>query len=297
MPAIVCDVPFDLRLALHGHGWVSLEPHRWDEEARVFTTVLQTAPGPVDVTLKEGARGLVFRTSAPHGRADREVRAKLWRMLRLDEDLVPFWALCRAEPRLRWVARRRAGRLLRSATLFEDLMKLLFTTNCSWAATQRMCARLVSGLGERAPSGRRAFPGPEPCAAAGERFFRDEVRAGYRARHAVSLASAFAEGRLEEARLDDPTLSTREVRSRLVALPGFGPYAAGQALRLLGRYEDLALDSWCRTKLAELEGRARPRRDADIERSYARFGAYRGLVLWMDLTADWHRASRRPDVA
>lgn len=182
---------------------------------------------------------------------------------------------------------------MRSATVFEDLMKLLFTTNCTWAATQRMCRRLVDGLGEPAPSGARAFPDAERCASAGDRFFRDEVRAGYRARHAVGLATAFAEGRLTEADFDDPGLGTRELRGRLLALPGFGPYAAGQALRLLGRYEDLALDSWCRAKLAELEGRRRPPSDREIERRYARFGDYRGLVLWMDLTADWHRRPPR----
>ena len=172
-------------------------------------------------------------------------------------------------------------------------MKLLFTTNCSWAATQGMTERLAAGLGEVAPSGLRAFPRPEACAGAGERFFRDQVRAGYRAPRAVALAREFAEGRLSDADFVDPAISTEELRERLLALPGFGPYAAGQALRLLGRYEDLALDSWCRARLAASEGRAKPRTDRAIEKSYERYGIYRGLVLWMELTADWHRSSRR----
>jgi 3-methyladenine DNA glycosylase/8-oxoguanine DNA glycosylase len=114
------------------------------------------------------------------------------------------------------------------------------------------------------------------------------VRAGYRASRAVELAGAFAEGRIDDRHFDDPSLSTEEVRERLLALPGFGPYAAGQALRLFGRYDDLALDSWCRSKLAQLEGKKKPRSDRAIEKSYARYGTYRGLVLWMHLTADWH---------
>ena len=42
-----------------------------------------------------------------------------------------------------------------------------------------------------------------------------------------------------------------ELWRRLLALHGFGPYAAGQAMRLCGHYDRLALDSWCRARLAE----------------------------------------------
>lgn len=288
MPELHCPKRFDLRLALHGHGWVSLAPHRWHEDRAVLETVLSVDGQAVDVSLWHRGSTLEFELSERGARFVSAARSQLTRMLRLDEDFEAFWRACRREPRLRWVAKRGAGRLMRSPTTFEDLMKLLFTTNCSWSATQRMTERLVEALGPRSRSGRRAFPGPAACLAAGEAFFRDEVRAGYRAARAVDLAAAFVDQRLSDGHLDDPSVSTDVLRSRLLALPGFGPYAAGQALRLLGRYDDLALDSWCRSKLAQLEGKKKPRSDRAIERSYARYGAYRGLVLWMDLTADWH---------
>ncbi len=283
-----CPAPFDLRLALHGHGWVSLEPHRWIAREAIFETVLCTEVGATDVQLRQEGERVLLSCSSAKPRAVDVPRAQLSHMLRLDEDFAPFWRLCRREPSLRWVAKRGAGRMLRSVTVFEDLMKLLFTTNCSWAATQRMTERLVSALGEVAPSGRRAFPTPARCAQAGEQFFRDEVRAGYRSGRAVALARLFAEGRLDDSAFRDVSIPTEVLRVRLLALPGFGPYAAGQALRLLGRYDDLALDSWCRSKLASLEGRRKPRSDRAIEKTYERYGAYRGLVMWMQLTADWH---------
>jgi N-glycosylase/DNA lyase len=214
-------------------------------------------------------------------------------MLRLDENLSPFWKLCSRERRLAWVARRGAGRLLRSATLFEDFVKLLFTTNCSWAATRLMTSRLVEALGEPAASGARAFPSAERCANAGEKLFRGVVRAGYRAAPLAKLSRGFAQGKLRAADFEDRSLPTDELRRRLLALPGFGPYAAGQALRLLGRYSDLALDSWCRSRLAELTGRRAPPSDQSVERAYARFEPWQGLALWMDLTADWHRSRAR----
>jgi N-glycosylase/DNA lyase len=113
------------------------------------------------------------------------------------------------------------------------------------------------------------------------------VRAGYRARACRELAERFAAAPID-SRFEDPSLATDAVRARLSELHGFGPYAAGQALRLLGRHDDLALDSWCRAKLAQQTGRARPPTDRTIERAYAGFAEHRGLVLWMDLTREWH---------
>jgi 3-methyladenine DNA glycosylase/8-oxoguanine DNA glycosylase len=66
-----------------------------------------------------------------------------------------------------------------------------------------------------------------------------------------------------------------------------GPYAAEQMLRLLGRYDFLALDSWCLAAFARLHDRRRPPTRRAIERVYARFGTYRGLAMWLDLTSDW----------
>ena len=283
--------PFELPIAVCGHGWYDLPPHRWDPNSHRYATVIDLGSKVVEGSLTQSRAGLRGTLRAQSQLSPREIaqaRGTLRHMLRLDEDLDPFWERCNREPKLRWVARRGGGRLLRSASLFEDLIKLLFTTNCSWAATRNMTGRLVSALGRAGPSGSRAFPSAEACAEHDERFYRDVVRAGYRAPYCVELARSFASGELQEHELTDPELSTDEVRARLLALKGFGPYGAGQALRLLGRYDDLALDSWCRAKLARLGRRAKPPSDETIRRRYARFGEYRGLALWMDLTADWH---------
>src|SRR5881296_130475 len=48
-----------------------------------------------------------------------------------------------------WIPKARAGRLLRSPSLFKDIVKMICTTNCSWSATQRMVQNLVQKLGTR----------------------------------------------------------------------------------------------------------------------------------------------------
>jgi len=282
--------PFDLELALHGHGWCSLPPHEWDATRKELHTTLLLDGSATDATVRQvGARlQVALAAASPLGESTvAGARSLLTHSLRLREDLTRFWRLCEREPRLRWVAARGAGRLQRSPTVFEDLLKLLFTTNCSWAATTGMARNLVEALGPRSPSGRSAFPDAARCAR-NEKFYVDVVRCGYRAQACVELAEGFASGRLRDADFLDPELPTDEIRRRLLSLRGFGPYAAGQALRLLGRYDDFALDSWCQSKLCELSGRRRPPSERSLARRYSAFGEYRGLALWMDLTASWH---------
>lgn len=277
-------VRFDLELTLFGHGWIDLAPHRWNKETRRFHSVIAGA----DVSVWQKGRALLVSTSGK----SKNVRRGLARMLRLDHDLAAFWALCEQEPAFSWVARRGAGRLMASPTLFEDLAKLLMTTNCTWAVTRNMSANLVNALGPRAPSGNRSFPDAAACAKKPASFYRDVVRMGYRAEPMVKLARGFASGKLTADHFEDPTLSTDEVRERLLELGGFGPYAAGQALRLLGRYDDLALDSWCRATFAKHRGKKKPPSDRTIAREYSRFREWQGLALWMDLTAPWHGEGR-----
>jgi len=152
-----------------------------------------------------------------------------------------------------------------------------------------MVGALVANLGDEdaAATGRRAFPTPEAMAAADEDFYRDVARTGYRGRYLRDLAGSVAEGAIdleELARAED--LSEEEVATRLLALPGVGPYAAAHILMMMGRYSRLVLDSWTRPTYAQLLGR-RAVRDTTIARRFRRYGDYAGLAFWLYLTRDW----------
>ena len=295
--------PFDLELTVRSHGWYDLPPWRWDEARRVLSRPLVLATGRVAIAEVAAARrDLAFRALAD-GRLDaaeaQEARAQIATCLALDDDLAPFReraaALERARaagrgdlPDLRWALARGAGRLLRSPTVFEDAVKTLCTTNCSWALTRLMVERLCAALGAEGPRGERAFPSPARMAARTETFYRETIRAGYRAPFLLSLARDVASGALELEALRRSELPTPEVLQRLRALRGFGPYASEHLLRLLGRHDHLALDSWTRAKLARLRGRRRPPSDRTARRWYAPYGAWAGLAMWLEVTADWH---------
>ncbi len=185
--------------------------------------------------------------------------------------------------------------MIQSPTVFEDVVKTICTTNCTWSATERMVGTLVAHLGEPAAGARkdgaygRAFPSPEAMAEADEAFYRDDVRAGYRGAYLRSLAASVVEGSvdLEElGRVPPEDLPDEELAARLLALPGVGPYAAAHIMMMLGRYSRLVLDSWTRPKYARLNG-GRPVKDATIERRFRRYGPYAGLAFWLHLTRDW----------
>ena len=80
-----------------------------------------------------------------------------------------------------------------SAFVFEDALKTLCTTNCTWALTETMVRNLVEALGEEGPTGARTFPTPEAMARRPERFYRERVRAGYRAPYLAALPADVAE--------------------------------------------------------------------------------------------------------
>ena len=164
-----------------------------------------------------------------------------------------------------------------------------------------MVARLVEALGEPAPSGARAFPTPAAMAQKREKFYRDVVRAGYRAPHLASIARAVVRGEIDPeawrghavAANSDGEAADAALRKQLLALPGIGPYAADNLLRLLGHYAYLGLDSWCRGKLKKLYPRTR-NVDGFAARRYKPFGKFAGLAMWLDLTRDWHDGKSLP---
>jgi len=154
--------------------------------------------------------------------------------------------------------------------------------------------RLVEDLGEQGPAG-RAFPSAQAMASRSERFFRDHLRVGYRAPYFRALARSVASGDLDVEGWRDPSIPTADLERRIRALLGFGPYATEHLMRLLGRHEGLALDSWTRRKVGELRGRRRPPSDATIEKWFKPWGEWAGLAMWLEATADWHEdAPARP---
>ena len=276
--------PVDVWRTITSHGLNFLPPASVDREARVLEITLPLSRArPRTVRVRAGRAGF----GVVEGRAGVErVVPVVEHILRLDEDLSEFYALAAEDVELAWAASG-AGRMMRSATVFEDVVKTICTTNCAWSGTVRMVTALVDYLGEPAPGGRRAFPSAEAMASADISFYRDVARAGYRGAYLRSLAESVADGRLDlEALARDRDRPDDEVAARLLELPGVGPYAAAHIMMLIGRYSRLVLDSWTRPTYARLVGKKKVA-DKAIERRFRRYGPYAGVAFWVYLTREW----------
>jgi 3-methyladenine DNA glycosylase/8-oxoguanine DNA glycosylase len=289
--------PVDLWRTIVSHGVASLPPGDVDEEARVMTVTVPVPRGkPRTIRISQGPRRrarIDVLGPRPGSRTEAGLRQVVAEVLNLGENLAPLYEAAAADAELSWAVDG-AGRMFRSPTVFEDVIKTICTTNTTWSATERMVGALVDNLGASSVGGHgRAFPTPDVMASASDVFYRDVVRAGYRGAYLRTLASDVAAGAIDLEELRDAPadeLPDEEVEARLLALPGVGPYAAAHVMMLLGRHSRLILDSWTRPKYARLNG-GRKAADRQIERRFKRYGPYAGLAFWLYLTRDWVKES------
>jgi N-glycosylase/DNA lyase len=283
---------FSFKRTIVSHGWYGLLPFALDSKNWTLTRVIDLQPKPPVTIVMSGHKGHVevttsrSLTNAQTAKVTRDAR----HTLRLDDDLQPFYLATATDPDFGWIATQGAGRLLRSPTVFEDLVKMICTTNCSWALTVKMVTGLVENLGRESDDKkgrRRSFPSPEVMAAMPLKFFVDEVRAGYRAPYLKELVDRIASGELNVEEWLASPLSTAELIKQIKGVKGVGNYAAENLLKLLGRYDGLALDSWTRARFFQIRNSGRKANDKKIARYYARFNEWRGLALWCDVTRDW----------
>lgn len=282
---------FSFKRTVISHGWCQLLPFTLDEQKWVLTRVIDLGEKPPVTVKMTGRKGKVL-LNLPR-RLNKSEAAKTLRdarhILRLDDNLAPFYQAAGEVQDFAWIADQGAGRMLRSPTVFEDLVKMICTTNCSWSLTEKMVTGLVAGLGRETgeAGGGRSFPTPEAMASMPVQFYVDEVRAGYRAPYLKELADRVASGELNVEAWLSSQLSTAELVKEIKGVKGAGNYAAENLLKLLGRYDGLALDSWTRAKFFKVRNNGRKANDKKIERYYSRFKEWRGLALWCDVTRDW----------
>lgn len=289
--SIFVDIPdnFSFRHTIQSHGWYDLAPFAMNEENLELSYVFPAtyaANLPFGATISEAAGGVKVEYEAA-GVDKKKLKTAVRHILRLDDDLTGFYETIDTETGLGWVRSAKAGRLLRSPTVFEDLIKTVCTTNCSWVLTRKMVFNLVEKLGSRASNEVRTFPTAEAMAAMPADFYREEIKAGYRSPYFVELAQAVAAGELDPESWLGSELPTPELKKEMKKVKGVGDYAAENLLKLVGRYDGLALDSWLRAEFYKKHNKEKACSDKKIEKHYKKYGDWKGLAIWCDMTERW----------
>jgi len=215
---LAIEVPkdFSFRHTIQSHGWYDLAPFEIDDVRLTLSYVFADpiSPKPFKVTISEANGGLEIQYSA--SKVDKKkLESAVKHILRLDDDLTTFYEKIKEESGLAWVGKAKAGRLLRSPTVFEDLVKTICTTNCSWALTKKMTTNLVEKLGSKSLDGGRAFPTAEAMAA-----MPDGDRTGLTASKARSSASTSGSPRRSSSRARRPAslcAALRDVATRITS--------------------------------------------------------------------------------
>ena len=275
--------PFNFHSVVNSHGWVQLAPFRFDAEADSLFYTDQLANGRVvDYRVSESPGGVRVDVPGSLGAAERrEVSGKVSWMFALDQDHSAFYKAARGEPKLRKARRNAHGRVLRSPTFFEDVLKTILTTNTLWSATKRMNLNLLAALGTPAPdSDSSTFPRPAQVAASTTAALRSRVRVGYRAQAIHDLGRRVASGDLDIEAFKHSSLPTLELRKELLKIRGVGPYAAANLLMILGRSDFIPIDTWALTLVSHEWHRGRKITPKHVERAFKHWGEYKGLAFW-----------------
>jgi 3-methyladenine DNA glycosylase/8-oxoguanine DNA glycosylase len=285
--------PFNFLSVVNSHGWRQLAPFFYEETTHTLEYILRLSNGRViELKLRESMDGVMVETEKIDRAERKEAADKITWMFGLDMDFLRFYRASRGELKLKRAKKLALGRVLRSPTLFEDVIKTILTTNTLWTATKSMTRKLVDEFGAStigrkstdlplsAVVNNRAFPTPEAIAASSPEFLKEKVRVGYRAAAIHQLATHIASGRFELESLKTSDLPTLELRKELLKINGVGPYAAANLLLILGRSDFIPIDSWALKLVSHEWYDGQPVTPKDVEQHFEQWGEFKGLAFW-----------------
>lgn len=288
MPSMISiNTPPDYVLArdVCSYGYFLLAPNHWDVKRRVLIRPLDLPSGMATFTIAQpGKRGTPVKAASDRAlsRPDRAAATlMIARMLRLDDAGVRDFH--RVDPRWKRSGR---GRLFRSPTFFEDLIKTVTSCNVAWPSTIRMNERLCAVFNP-------AFPRATQIARKRPATLRARCGVGYRDARIVELSRLVASRAVDPDWFEDPSTSDDAVHEALLDLPGIGPYAAANVMQLLGRYARLPVDTetvrHARTVLG-MSGTTRQIEKA-VHAHYDPFGPHKFRAYWFEVW-QWYEEKR-----
>lgn len=279
---------YDLARDYCSYGYFLLRPNHWDVKSKSFSRAFSIEKVPFAVRVSHKGPGEKLKVESSRSlsaKSKAAVERWLTRMLRLDEDAGTISAFHKLDPR--WKPSGR-GRLMRSPTMFEDVIKTVTSCNVTWPSTVQMNRRLceVLTVGEHAaPPVVAPFPDAKQLAATRPQTLRARCRVGYRDQRIIELARMFRSGEIDPDWYEDPATPDDAVYDALLELPGIGPYAAANIMQLLGRYGRLPLDTESvrhGKKVLGYEGSSAQVMKL-VHAHYAPFGAHAFRSYWFEL--------------
>jgi 3-methyladenine DNA glycosylase/8-oxoguanine DNA glycosylase len=263
--SLTFEWPIDLALTVASHGWVHLQPWRWESGRLSHEERIGGRAGTIALRQRD-PRALTIEWQGFPDDAAPEIVRRASRWVSAEWDPAPAIAAladCFADEAALIAAG--GGRILRCSTFYEDFVKTVLTVNTSWSGTCRMSAALV------AEPGGGAFPLPEALIDYGEERLRRIAKLGFRAPTVVAATRRMLDdGAIDAEGHGSPELLDHDY---LTSHKGIGPYAASHCRMLLNDFARIPVDS---VVVAHLRDRHDTTPAAFIA-ARAECGAYLGL--------------------
>jgi len=299
---IATPVEFDLDLTVRSYGFFALAPNIYDKENRIFSRPIYLAKSGKVVNIKvqlldtEPMRDnespeLEVQSDVDVNNAEKnEIKKYIVRMFRLDADYIPhFYNLFPPAKKLRF------GRMFRSPTLFEDIVKTMTNVNTHFKRTQLMNTLLCEKVGKQG-----AFPTPQQVTLYGEDQLAQHCNVGYRADRITRFASDVCSGAvdlswfercanhiaLNNLSVEDALALRQEMKKRLLGIHGFGEFSANNLLQILGIFEIIPSDSETARLLRQsydINVKNPKEVSSHVQSIFQQYAPYQFLVYWFKL--------------
>lgn len=283
-----CPKAFNFIDVVYSHGWYQLPPFEWETDSESLTRSDDYGEQVIDWEMRAtgDGKGVQLRTNAEF-KFHEPLRRLGRQMLALDDEFDAFHQMCDLDPGLHAAKSRGKGRILRCPTVWEEVVKTLFSVNTTWNQTRSMTRNLVGKYGRRSPDGRASFPTPAIIAQIPEYELQQQCRIGYRAAPLALLARQICDGVMDLEALRSNRWDPDQAEAYLRSIRGIGPYAAANVMMLLGHYDHLPIDSWFRKTMRETWFYGQEATETEMAASFDRFRPFRTLVY---LFYDWDSA-------
>ncbi|MBD7950634.1 DNA-3-methyladenine glycosylase family protein [Oerskovia rustica] len=256
---------------------------RLDVDRGEVTRLVETCSGTAAVTVRLTPEEIEVRGS---GSDPEEVCALVARWFDTEADLATVHAVLGADPLLAPLLARRPGlRVIGHPSGFEAAVTTVLGQQVSLAACRTFAGRLTAAYGRDADvvgsEGLRLFPDPDTLAGAQATDLQSAVGiTGARTRTLLALAAAGVDGlTLGPGTAGDPA-ALADTRSRLLALPGVGPWTVDYlSVKVLGDRDGFVPgDLVLRKALGGIDARAA----AATAQAWSPVRAYALFHLWTD---------------
>nr|GMC52807.1 DNA-3-methyladenine glycosylase [Ipomoea batatas] len=316
---------FKLEKATCNHGFFMMAPNHWDTLTKTFTRPLRlTTSLSVTVSVSKPPTQNQLLLKIHHATLlspedQHAIKAQVARMFRLsvvDENAIQEFHKLHLDAR-----NQEFGRLFRSPSLFEDIVKTLLLCNCNWQRSLEMAKALCKfqyeldkgvlvkrnggtwrrkqrSVVEACSLGLGNFPSCEEIALLSE---SDELNKfcnlGYRARFILRLAQHIVSGKLqlqkyEMMKMNDNTKTTTQIMASLQTIKGVSKFASANIMMCLGYYQFIPCDTETIRHLKEFHGIkdcCKTSVASNVKMLYEPYSPFNCLAYWFELVKEYER--------